>query len=53
MPKSTNPSNLFPQRLRAARELRELNQGQLAPSHEASGLGGFSFRDGRSQAVLR
>ncbi len=30
MPKSTNPSNLFPQRLRAARELRELNQGQLA-----------------------
>ncbi len=30
MPKQFNTSNLFPQRLRAARELRNLNQGQLA-----------------------
>lgn len=30
MPESTAPSAIFPQRLRAARELRELNQGELA-----------------------
>lgn len=30
MDKSTSPSHNFPERLRAARELRELNQGQLA-----------------------
>ena len=30
MSESTRPSEIFPQRLRAARELRELNQGDLA-----------------------
>ena len=30
MPESTTPSSIFPERLRAARELREMNQGQLA-----------------------
>ena len=30
MPTSTSLSNQFPQRLRAARELRELSQGKLA-----------------------
>ncbi len=30
MSESTNPSDLFSQRLRAARKLRELNQGELA-----------------------
>ena len=30
MPESTNPSDIFPQRLRAARELRDLNQAELA-----------------------
>ena len=30
MSESLSPSMLFPHRLRAARELRELNQGQLA-----------------------
>ena len=30
MTNSTTPSNAFPERLRAARELRDLNQGQLA-----------------------
>lgn len=30
MDQSTPPSHNFPERLRAARELRELNQGQLA-----------------------
>jgi transcriptional regulator with XRE-family HTH domain len=30
MPESTSPSEIFPQRLRAARELRELNQAELA-----------------------
>jgi transcriptional regulator with XRE-family HTH domain len=30
MPESTSPSEVFPQRLRAARELRELNQAELA-----------------------
>ena len=34
MSESTTPSNIFPARLRAARELRELNQEQLA--HRAS-----------------
>ncbi len=30
MPESTSTSDIFPQRLRAARELRELNQADLA-----------------------
>jgi transcriptional regulator with XRE-family HTH domain len=30
MPESTSPSEIFPQRLRAARELRDLNQAELA-----------------------
>ncbi len=30
MPESTTPSDIFPQRLRAARDLRDLNQGELA-----------------------
>ncbi len=30
MPESTSPSNIFPQRLRAAREIRDFNQGELA-----------------------
>ncbi len=30
MPESTTPSDIFPQRLRAARELRKLKQGELA-----------------------
>ncbi len=30
MPESTSPSDIFPQRLRAARDLRDLNQGELA-----------------------
>ena len=30
MSESTIPSSVFPERLRAARELREMNQGQLA-----------------------
>jgi len=30
MSESTSPSELFPQRLRAARDLREINQGELA-----------------------
>ena len=30
MPESSTPSDLFPQRLRAARELRKLNQSELA-----------------------
>ena len=30
MPESTTPSDIFPQRLRAARELRGLNQSDLA-----------------------
>ena len=30
MPESTTPSDIFPQRLRAARELRDLNQAELA-----------------------
>ena len=30
MPESTTPSDIFPQRLRAAREMRDLNQGELA-----------------------
>jgi transcriptional regulator with XRE-family HTH domain len=30
MPESSTPSDIFPRRLRAARELRELNQAELA-----------------------
>ena len=30
MPESNKPSDIFPQRLRAARELRDLNQAELA-----------------------
>ena len=30
MPELTTPSNVFPERLRAAREMREMSQGQLA-----------------------
>lgn len=30
MPESTAPSDIFPHRLRAARERREMNQGELA-----------------------
>ena len=30
MKKSTQPSNIFPERLRMARELRDLNQSELA-----------------------
>ena len=30
MPESTTPSDIFPQRLRAARALRDLNQSELA-----------------------
>ena len=45
MPESTRPSDIFPQRLRAARELRELNQGELArrASLQASAVSHFEI----------
>ncbi len=43
MSESTNPSNIFPQRLRAARDLRDLNQSELArrASLQASAVSHF------------
>ena len=53
MSASTRPSEVFPGRLRAAREKRSLKPGRSCQSRRPSGIRNLPLRDWNAQAVLR